>query len=177
MREQNGGRHALWLAERAAMRSSDSWCKKPSADGTKMRWCVRVCVCLCVWCTVTQCFHFVFGAVIAAEHITFILLRRVLKALFRSGVFSDGETACHCRGKFRLSVQPTDNMLGWGRGQAGVAGLGWVATKGVQWKNCRQLGGKWRGGTAQDCTIYSCIRSKSLICMMASNHVIVRVPV
>lgn len=54
----------------------------------------------------------VFGAV-AAVDITFILLSKVLKALFRSGVFSDGETACHCRGEFRLSAQPTDNMLGW----------------------------------------------------------------
>lgn len=54
------------------------------------------------------------GAVVAAVDITFILLSRVLKALFRSGVFSDGETACHCRGEFRLSAQPTDNMLlGW----------------------------------------------------------------
>lgn len=50
--------------------------------------------------------------VVAAVDITFILLSRVLKALFRSGVFSDGETACHCRGEFRLSTQPTDNMLG-----------------------------------------------------------------
>lgn len=32
-------------------------------------------------------------------HFTFILLSRVRKALFRSGVFSDGETACHCRGE------------------------------------------------------------------------------
>lgn len=67
----------------------------------------------------------VFGAVVAAVDITFILLSRVLKALFRSGVFSDGETACHCRGEFRLSAQPTDNMLGWdkwGWGQAGQKG-------------------------------------------------------
>lgn len=47
-----------------------------------------------------------------AAHVTFILLSRVLKALFRSGVFSDGETACHCRGEFTLSAQPTDHMLG-----------------------------------------------------------------
>lgn len=60
--------------------------------------------------------------------ITFILLSRVLKALFRSGVFSDGETACHCRGEFRLSAQPTDNMLGWdgeaGGGEGGRRGMG-----------------------------------------------------
>lgn len=54
-----------------------------------------VCVCACL-----------------AAHVTFILLSRVLKALFRSGVFSDGETACHCRGEFTLSSQPTDHMLG-----------------------------------------------------------------
>ena len=71
----------------------------------------------------------VFGAAVAAVDITFILLSRVLKALFRSGVFSDGETACHCRGEFRLSAQPTDNMLlGWvggRRGGRGAAGWGW----------------------------------------------------
>lgn len=64
----------------------------------------------------------VLGAAVAAGDITFILLSRVLKALFRSGVFSDGETACHCRGEFRLSAQPTDNVLGgWGDGGAGGA--------------------------------------------------------
>lgn len=60
-----------------------------------------------------------FCAVVAAVDITFILLSRVLKALFRSGVFSDGETACHCRGEFRLSAQPTDNMLGGCQGGRG----------------------------------------------------------
>lgn len=64
---------------------------------------------------------------VAAVDITFILLSRVLKALFRSGVFSDGETACHCRGEFRLSAQPTDNMLGWGAGRARHS---WVRVKG-----------------------------------------------
>lgn len=70
---------------------------------------------------------------VVAVNITFILLSRVLKALFRSGVFSDGETACHCRGEFRLSAQPTDNMLGWeagGGGQAGSAGHSWVEVEG-----------------------------------------------
>lgn len=62
-----------------------------------------------------------FGAVVAAVDITFILLSRVLKALFRSGVFSDGETACHCRGEFRLSAQPTDNMPGGWEGKEGRA--------------------------------------------------------
>lgn len=69
-----------------------------------------------------------FGAAVAAVDITFILLSRVLKALFRSGVFSDGETACHCRGEFRLSAQPTDNMLlGWVGGRARRS---WVRVEG-----------------------------------------------
>lgn len=72
-----------------------------------------------------------FGAAVAAVDITFILLSRVLKALFRSGVFSDGETACHCRGEFRLSAQPTDNMLlGWVGGEAGRARRSWVSVEG-----------------------------------------------
>lgn len=78
-----------------------------------------------------------FGAAVAAVDITFILLSRVLKALFRSGVFSDGETACHCRGEFRLSAQPTDNMLlGWGGGGEGEAQLGeggGEARNGAKW--------------------------------------------
>lgn len=62
---------------------------------------------------------------VAAIDITFILLSRVLKALFRSGVFSDGETACHCRGEFRLSTPPTEDMLGWlGGWEGGEAGRG-----------------------------------------------------
>lgn len=77
----------------------------------------------------TQCSQLCVGCkVVAAVDITFILLSRVLKALFRSGVFSDGETACHCRGEFRLSAQPTDNMLGWG-GQ-GRAGRSWMRVEG-----------------------------------------------
>lgn len=79
----------------------------------------------------------VLGAAVAAVDITFILLSRVLKALFRSGVFSDGETACHCRGEFRLSAQPTDNMLGWERaGRQGGAGQGMAGRGGGA-----QLGG------------------------------------
>lgn len=73
----------------------------------------------------------VLGAAVAAVDITFILLSRVLKALFRSGVFSDGETACHCRGEFRLSAQPTDNMLGWEG-----AGYSWMEVEGGEgWGN------------------------------------------
>lgn len=80
-----------------------------------------------------------FGAAVAAVDITFILLSRVLKALFRSGVFSDGETACHCRGEFRLSAQPTDNMLlGWvggggGEGEAQLGEGGGEARNGAEW--------------------------------------------
>lgn len=77
----------------------------------------------------------VLGAAVAAGHITFILLSRVLKALFRSGVFSDGETACHCRGEFRLSAQPTDNVLG-GWGGMGRGGGGEVQ-RGEGWKEAR----------------------------------------
>lgn len=58
-----------------------------------MRRCSRVCVCWLV-------------------DFTFILLSRVLKALFRSGVFSDGDTACHCRGEFTLSTQTTRQVGG-----------------------------------------------------------------
>lgn len=83
---------------------------------------------VCVHVGALRC---VFGAVVAAVDITFILLSRVLKALFRSGVFSDGETACHCRGEFRLSAQPTDNMLGW---EGGRARHSWVRVEG---------GGEW----------------------------------
>lgn len=86
--------------------------------------------------------------------ITFILLSRVLKALFRSGVFSDGETACHCRGEFRLSAQPTDNMLGWdgrereGRGggsgrEAGLQLDGVRGRRGMGSKSSRQRPGLW----------------------------------
>lgn len=87
----------------------------------------------------------VFGALVAAVDITFILLSRVLKALFRSGVFSDGETACHCRGEFRLSAQPTDNMLGWdgeGRGyrREGRVTAGW---RGMGSTSSRQRPGLW----------------------------------
>ena len=89
----------------------------------------------------TQCSQFcVWCKVVGAVDITFILLSRVLKALFRSGVFSDGETACHCRGKFKLRARPSDNMLGWERaGREGRAQLGegggrrGMGQNGVQW--------------------------------------------
>lgn len=96
---------------------------------------------MCVQCKVAV----VVVVVVVVVDITFILLSRVLKALFRSGVFSDGETACHCGGKSRLSAQPTEHMLGvveqGGAGRGGVEESWARVEEGEKWGKMGRNGG------------------------------------